>query len=231
MHRALPPFEPPDGVHQRCLALAIVGGARPRGDRRSSAIARLQGFSSCSPAAFPHQWSVWWGEASRAAASAPPSASRIFVILAEAEGEQSLGLPLRRQRPAPSLSDLGRRAFASCGAGSRRASGSPARVALALLSVLPPTVGPCCAAGYWGVTQHVVRCEGGVRVLGRPRSHSCGEDRSEDLPVRFGADVVCRCGVGGQVAVSAEVATAGGGCLYRRDRQRRLHPGPPSLWL
>jgi hypothetical protein len=74
---ALPPFEPPDGVHRRCPALAVVGGARPRGDWRSLAIARLQGFSSCSPAAFPHQWSVWWGEASRAATSAPPSASRI----------------------------------------------------------------------------------------------------------------------------------------------------------
>ena len=138
MHCALPPFEPPDGVHQRRLALAVVGGARPRGDRHLSAIARLQGFSSCSPAAFPHQWAVWWGEASRAAASAPPSASRIFVILVEAEGELSRGLPLCRQRPAPSLSDLGRRAFAACGAGSCRASGSPAQAALALLPVSPP---------------------------------------------------------------------------------------------
>jgi hypothetical protein len=91
MHCALPPFDPPDGVLQRCLALAVVGGTRPRGDRHLSAIAWLQGFSSCSPAAFPHQWAVWWGEASRAAASAPPSASRIFVILAEAEGELSRG--------------------------------------------------------------------------------------------------------------------------------------------
>jgi hypothetical protein len=75
----------PDFYHTplRRLALAVVGGARPHGDRRSSTIARLQGFSSCRPAAFPHQWSVWWGEASRAAASAPPLASRIFVILAE----------------------------------------------------------------------------------------------------------------------------------------------------
>jgi hypothetical protein len=57
MHRALPPSEPPDGEHPRCLRLAAVGGARPRGGWRPSAIARLQGFSSCSPAAFPHQWS------------------------------------------------------------------------------------------------------------------------------------------------------------------------------
>jgi hypothetical protein len=47
---------PPDGVHRRCL-LPAVGGARPRGGLRSSVIARLQGFSSCSPAAFLHQWS------------------------------------------------------------------------------------------------------------------------------------------------------------------------------
>jgi hypothetical protein len=95
MHFALPTFEPPDGVHQRCLRLAAVGGARPHGDRRSSAIARLQGFSSCSLAAFPHQWSVWWGEASRAAALAPPSASRIFVIRAEVEEHTEWGLPPR----------------------------------------------------------------------------------------------------------------------------------------
>jgi hypothetical protein len=57
MHRALPPSEPPDGEHPRCLRLATVGGARPRGGWHPSAIARLQGFSSCSPAAFTHQWS------------------------------------------------------------------------------------------------------------------------------------------------------------------------------
>jgi hypothetical protein len=57
MHCALPPSEPPDGEHSCCLRLAVVGGARPRGGWRSSVITRLQGFSSCSPAAVPHQWS------------------------------------------------------------------------------------------------------------------------------------------------------------------------------
>jgi hypothetical protein len=57
MHRALPPSEPPDGEHLRCLRLAVVGGARPHGGRRPLATARLQEFSSCSPAAVPHQWS------------------------------------------------------------------------------------------------------------------------------------------------------------------------------
>jgi hypothetical protein len=92
MHRALPPFEPPDGVYWHRLALAVVGEAWPRGGWHLLAIARLQGFSSCSPAAFPHQWSVWWGEASRAVASAPPSASRIFVIRAEAEERTEWGV-------------------------------------------------------------------------------------------------------------------------------------------
>jgi hypothetical protein len=40
-----------------CLFLAVVGGARPRGGWCSSVIARLQGFSSCSPAAVPRRWS------------------------------------------------------------------------------------------------------------------------------------------------------------------------------
>jgi hypothetical protein len=57
MHCALPPSEPPDGVHPCCLRLVAIGGARPRGGWCSLVIARLQGFSSCSPTAFPHQWS------------------------------------------------------------------------------------------------------------------------------------------------------------------------------
>jgi hypothetical protein len=92
MRRALPPSEPPDGERPHCLRL-VVERAQPRGGWYLSAIARLQGFSSGSPAAFPHQWAIWWREASRAAASAPPSASRIFVILAGAEGGLSRGLP------------------------------------------------------------------------------------------------------------------------------------------
>jgi hypothetical protein len=61
-----------------------------------------------------------------------------------------------------------------------------------------------------GVAQHVVRCKGGTRVLGRSRSHSCGERGSEDLPVRFGEAAARWLGVGGQVAavVGAEVVVA-----------------------
>jgi hypothetical protein len=70
-----------------------------------------------------------------------------------------------------------------------------------------------CGRLHQGVAQHVVRREGSTRVLGRSRSRSCGENGSEDLPVRFGASAARWCGVGGQVAavVGAEVVAAGEG--------------------
>jgi hypothetical protein len=49
-------FQAHDGERPCCLRL-VVGGAQPHGGWHPSAIARLQGFSSGSPAAFPHQWS------------------------------------------------------------------------------------------------------------------------------------------------------------------------------
>jgi hypothetical protein len=79
IHHAFPPSGPPDGVrwcslegsasgpspsaisspkssrlwwcHRFCLLLVVVRGVQPHGGWHSSAIARLQGFSSCSPAA------------------------------------------------------------------------------------------------------------------------------------------------------------------------------------
>jgi hypothetical protein len=67
-----------------------------------------------------------------------------------------------------------------------------------------------CGRLHRGVAQHVVRREGGTRVLRRSRSRSCGEDGSEDLLVHFGAAGARWCGVGGQVAavVGAEVVAA-----------------------
>jgi hypothetical protein len=183
MHCALPPFEPPDGVHQRRLALAVVGGARPHRDRRPSAIARLQGFSSSSPAAFPHQWAVWWGGASRAAASALLSASSIFVILAEAEERTEWGvasawagdpfLPpafggerhppaLRRRPPAmrgkANCCSLDRVQLSIIRPGGGRAAHGPATSRSS--SHRQP---------LRRVAQHVIRREGGARVLERPR--------------------------------------------------------------
>jgi hypothetical protein len=162
-------------------------------------------------------------------ASPLPSASRMFIIHAGEEGEESRGPPLHGQRPAPSLSDRGRRVFAVRGAGSCRVSGSPARAALALLPVPPPTAGaergcpsaarvsvaPCagrprpgppCAVGYTGGSHNTSYATRAVLVFW----DSLGEDGSEDLPVRFRAAAVRRCGVGGQVAavVGAEVVVA-----------------------
>jgi hypothetical protein len=57
MYRVLPPSEPPDGEHSRCFRLVVVGGTQLRGSWYLSAIARLQGFSSGSPAASPCRWS------------------------------------------------------------------------------------------------------------------------------------------------------------------------------
>jgi hypothetical protein len=57
MHRVLPPSEPSDGEHSRRFRLAVVGGTQLQGSWYLSAIVRLQGFSSGSPAAFPRRWS------------------------------------------------------------------------------------------------------------------------------------------------------------------------------
>jgi hypothetical protein len=56
MHRVFPPSEPPDGEHPQSLRL-VVGGTQLRGSWYLSAIVRLQGFSSGSPAASPRRWS------------------------------------------------------------------------------------------------------------------------------------------------------------------------------
>jgi hypothetical protein len=51
-----------------------------------------------------------------------------------------------------------------------------------------------CGRLHRGVAQHVVRREGGTRVLGRSHSRSCGKNGSEDLPVHFGAADARWCG-------------------------------------
>jgi hypothetical protein len=57
---------------------------------------------------------LWWREASRAAASPLPSASRMFIIRAGEEGEPSWGPAFRMGWwPVSSSSIRGRRAFAS----------------------------------------------------------------------------------------------------------------------
>jgi hypothetical protein len=57
MHRVLPPSEPPGGERPRFFRLVVIGGTQLRGSWYLSVIARLQGFSSGSPAASPRRWS------------------------------------------------------------------------------------------------------------------------------------------------------------------------------
>jgi hypothetical protein len=71
--------------YRSCLLFAAVGGARPRGGWRSSVIARLQGFTSCSPAAVPRQW----------------SSRRMTTSLVVGRSEPGCGLP-----PALSFKDV-----------------------------------------------------------------------------------------------------------------------------
>jgi hypothetical protein len=54
MHCVFPPSEPPDGGYPQSFRL-VVGGTQLRGSWYLSAIVRLQGFSSCSPAAPLHR--------------------------------------------------------------------------------------------------------------------------------------------------------------------------------
>jgi hypothetical protein len=189
MHRVLPPSEPPDGEHSRHFRLAVVGGTQLRGSWYLSAIVRLQGFSSGSPAASPRRWS-------------PKTVTTSSMV-----GRSESGCDLS---PALSFKDLhhpgwgGERgepgpAFAWAGVPPLPASGGgnhPPALRRRCPPATPGKANCCCPAGV----QHSVLC---------PRFR--GKDGSEDLPVRFGAAGARWCGVGGQVdtAVGAEVVAAG----------------------
>jgi hypothetical protein len=193
MHCVLPPSEPLDGERPRCLRI-IVGGAQPRGGWHLSAIAWLQGFSSGSPAASPHQWSPKTVTTSSMVGRSKPGCGLCpalsfkdlhhpcwgggrgepgpaFVwagvpLLPPASGGGNHPLALWRRRPLA----MSGKANCCC----------PARVQH---SVLCPSDG---GQPHRRVSQHVIRREGGTRVLGRSRSCFRGENGDEDLPVHFG---------------------------------------------
>jgi hypothetical protein len=132
--------------------------------------------------------------------------------------------------PAPGLSGSG----AASGATSYRWGG--ARLPVRRSGVDRAVRGPATSRSslrrrlHRGVAQHVVRREGGTRVLGQSRSCSCGEDESEDLPVRFwgGRHSPVRCWwVGGR----CRWCRGGGRCRWCRGggRHRRGFPLPKRL--
>jgi hypothetical protein len=79
-----------------------------------------------------------------------------------------------------------------------------------------------------GVSQHVVRREGGTRVLGRSHSRFRGEDGSENLLVRFGAAGARWCGVGGQVDAAAGAEVVAAGESFSADETVSATRGPTS---
>jgi hypothetical protein len=130
---------------------------------------------------------LWWREASRAAASPLPSASRMFIIRAGEEGEPSGSFAFRvGWRSASSSSIRGRRVFAGLaeeansgyagpavyGAVSCRVSGSLAWVALVPPPALPPAAGT--ERGFPSIARAMVAPHAGwphPRLLPRHRSH------------------------------------------------------------
>jgi hypothetical protein len=84
---------------------------------------------------------------------------------------------------------------------------------------------------HQGVSQHVVRREGGTHVLGWSHSRFRGEDGSEDLPVRFGAAGARWCGVGGQVDAAVDAEAAAEGFSIDETISATRGPTPGSLAL
>jgi hypothetical protein len=123
MHCALPPSEPPDGVHPCFLLLAVVGGARPCRGWRSSDIASSSRIfimqPSCSPSPMvihrdDHQ--PYGGEKQARLRPLPHP---------QLQGCSSSGLGRRAHRVGACLR-VGRRPASSSGIRGRRASSSPA---------------------------------------------------------------------------------------------------------
>jgi hypothetical protein len=149
---------------------------------------------------------LWWREASRAAASPLPSASRMFIILAGAEGEPSWGPAFRMDWwPASSSSIRGRRAFTSIAEEANFGYVGPAncgcrcppRARFPSLDGLGATsdAASCCLVGAW----LPVHCTGDGRTVRRSATST---------------------------ASPAPAAAPGGGTRHHKLRERR-----PRSWM
>jgi hypothetical protein len=235
MHCVLPPSEPPDGERPRCLRL-VVGGAQPRGGWYLSAIARLQGFSSGSPAASPHQWSP-----ETVTTSSMVGRSKLGCGLCPALSFKVLHHPCwggGRGEPGPTFAWAGVPLLPPASGGGNH----PPSLRRRRPPAMPGKANCCCPARvqhsvlcpgdggqpHQGVSQHVVCREGGTRVVGRSHSRFRGEDGSEDLPVRFGAADARWCGVGGQVDATVGVEVVAAGESFSADETVSATRGPTS---
>jgi hypothetical protein len=193
MHCAPPPSEPPDGERPRCFRFAVVGGAQLHGSWYLSATARLQGFSSGSPAASPHQWSPKMVTTSSMVGRSKPGCGPCPALSFKDLHHPCWGGG--RGEPGPAFTWAGVPLLPPASRGGnhppalwrRRPPAMPGKAnfccpARVQHSVLCPGDG---GQPHRGVSQHVVRREGSTRVLGRSHSRFRGEDGSEDLPVRF----------------------------------------------
>jgi hypothetical protein len=176
MHRVLPPSEPLDGERSRRFCLAVVGGTQLRGSWYLSAIVRLQGFSSGSPAASPRWWSP-----KTVTTSLMVGRSESGCDLSPALSFKDLHHPCwggERGEPGPAFAWAGVLPLSASGGGNH-----PPALQRRRPPAMPGKADCCCPARM----QHFVLC---------PRFR--GEDGSEDLPVRFGAAGARWCGVGGR---------------------------------
>jgi hypothetical protein len=135
MHRVFPPFEPPDGGHPQSFRL-VVGGTQLRGSWYLSAIVRLQGFSSCSPAAPPRRRSPKTVTSSSMAGKSKPGCGLCPSLSFKDFSSSVLGRGVCRVGVGPCTgggpllpSVIGGKAFAVRGAGSCRVPSSLTRVA------------------------------------------------------------------------------------------------------
>jgi hypothetical protein len=217
-----PAVSPPWSSHSSFLArwccrsclLAAIGGAQPHGGWRSSAIARLQGFSSCSPAAVSRQWSsirmttILVVERSKPGCSLPPTLSFKDVHHPHWGGRRAESGPCPPHGLVTRffLQHLEKDVHQPCGGGKPRlrgagwlqvvscsVSGSLARMALVPPPMLPPTV-------KWSV---VVRPAHGRRSrraqVCRTRSVPCTAGHAVPTPPRGVVQDVVRHGGGGHV--------------------------------
>jgi hypothetical protein len=174
MHCVFPPSEPPDGEHTQSFRL-VVGGTQLRGSWYFSAIVRLQGFLSCSPAAPPRRRSPKTVTASPSVGRSKPGcdlgpALRFKDVHHPCWGggraEPELYLPRVRGSASPSAFK-GEGAHWPCergglrqhGAGRRRASSASARWACRLGSRCPlPPQGRLSRRAHGRTAQVVARC-------------------------------------------------------------------------